>query len=161
MKKTSWVTDLFDVYDTDMEELGAIREWKGRRYMWVKFHYGDGEDVPSKGDALGFISTGFTGYTVSSDVSYCIADWLAGGVQNETGVNTPTHGQYFWMQINGPITLSVTVEDSAAAGSGLGLGASTDGACGKATTLKGSFGTLIDASAKTAILNCYAFTYSP
>jgi hypothetical protein len=158
MKKISWVTNLFDVYDTDIEELGAIREWQGRRYMWVMLSIGD--DTPAKGDALGFVSSGFTGYTVSTDVSACLADWLAGAIQNQTDVNVPADAQYFWMQISGPITLSTTVEDSAAAGAGLGLGAG-DGACGKATTLQGSYGKLIDASAKTAILDCMAFTYSP
>jgi hypothetical protein len=158
MKKTSWATSLFDTYATDVEELGAIREWKGRRYMWVKLTKGD--DTPAKGDALGFVSSSFTGYDVSTDVSACLADWLAGAIQNQTDVNVPADAQYFWMQISGPVTLSTTVEDSAAAGAGLGLGAG-DGACGKATTLQGSYGKLIDASAKTAILDCMAFTYSP
>jgi hypothetical protein len=158
MKKTSWVTDLFDCYATDMEELGAIREWKGRRYMWVKLSIG--ADTPAKGDALGFVSSSFTGYTVSTDESICITDWLAGCIQNQSGVNVPADAQYFWMQIDGPITLSGTVEDSAAAGNALGLGAN-DGFCGNATTLKPHSGVLIDATAKTAILHCFPFTYSP
>ena len=161
MKKQSWVTDLFDCYDTNMEELGAIREWQGRRYMWVLFDSGTAEDTASKGDSLGFVSSGFTGYTVTTDVSDCIADWLAGCIQNQTGVNVPTDGQYFWMQISGPIVLSQTVEDSAAAADGIGLGASADGACGKATTLKPCGGVLINATALAAILDCMPFTYSP
>jgi hypothetical protein len=158
MKKTSWVTNLFDTYATDVEELGAIREWKGRRYMWVKLSIG--ADTPAKGDALGWVSSGFTGYTVSTDESICITDVLAGCIQNQDGVTVPADTYYFWMQISGPITLSGTVEDSAAAGNSLGLGAN-DGFCGKATTLKPHGGFLVDASALTAILDCPAFTYSP
>ena len=155
MFKTSYVTNLDETRASDDEGVGSLREWNGNLYMWVLLSIGD--DTPAKGDALGFVSSSFTGYTVSTDVSACIADWLAGAIQNETNTDVPADAEYFWMQIGGQITLSTTVEDSAAAGAGLGLGAG-DGACGKATTLQGSYGKLIDATSLLAVLDCMPYT---
>ncbi len=155
--RTSYAVPIEQVRVSDDVGVGTIREYNGKMYMWALLSKGD--DTPAKGDALGFLSSGFTGYTVTSDVSAAITDVLAGAIQNETDTDVPADGEYFWMQIKGAITLSTTVEDSAAAGNALGLGAG-DGACGKATTLKPHSGVLINATAKTALLDCSAYVYS-
>lgn len=149
--KTSYNTKIHETRANDDEGVGTLREKDGRLYMWALLSIG--ADTPAKGDALGYVSTSFTGYTVSTDVSACITDVLAGAIQNETDTDVPADGEYFWMQIKGRITLSTTVEDSAAAGNALGLGAG-DGACGKATTLKPHSGILINATTLDAILDC-------
>ncbi len=154
--RTSYIVPIEETRVNDDQGVGSIREYNGKMWIWCLLS--TGEDTPAKGDALGFLSTGYTGYTVTTDVSAAIADVLAGCIQNETDTDVPADGEYFWMQIKGHITLSTTVEDSAGAGNALGLGAG-DGACGKATTLKPHSGMLIDASAKTAILDCSAWVH--
>ena len=156
--RTSLIVPIEETRVNDDQGVGSIREYNGKMYLWSKFSAG--ADTPSKGDALGFLSTGYTGYTVSSDVSACVPDVLAGCIQNETDTEVPANNEYFWMQVKGPITLANTVADSAVAGDAICLDSSADGTAGKAGASEPQGGVLINATSKLANLDCGQYTYS-
>lgn len=158
MTATSIIVPIEETRVGDDQGVGTRREYNGKVYIWAKFSAG--ADTPSKGDALGYVSSSFDGYTVTSDVSAAIADVLAGAIQNESDTEVPSDGEYFWMQVKGPITLANTVADSAAAGDAICLDTAADGTAGKAGASEPGGGWLIDATAKTVILNCPDYVYS-
>jgi len=104
--KTSYITNIYETRTTDVEGVGAIREFGNKRYKWVLLSIGAG--TPAVGTALGYVSSGFNGTTVSGDVSTCVAGYLAGLVQNNTSVDVPADAEYFWMQIGGIAALAAS-----------------------------------------------------
>ena len=147
-----------EVRAADDQGVGSRMEHNGEVFLWVLMSAGT--DTPAIGDALGYVSSSYTGYTVSTEDSICIADWLAGAIQHTdqtTGYTAPADGEYFWMKVKGIHTSSGT-PNTAGAGDAICLHAA-DGTFGQKAASEPDGGVYV-ATTTTLVLDCMDYVYA-
>lgn len=102
--------DVTAVSDTLDFSLGTLH-WdltSGKAYKFVKYDTGAGSVAAVSGQvAYYYTLDGYKNYTVTSDLSDSIE--IGAGVLQ----SAPTDGQYCWIQIKGPATLSIALAGGA------------------------------------------------
>ena len=84
--------------DVTREEVGIHRYEDGKWYKWVQFYDGAGNVAISKGDFLGYFSSGgLPANEVTGDTSVPANRLLPAGIS----MSGPTDGQGLWIQIKG------------------------------------------------------------
>lgn len=141
--KQTFVTKLTDVDSTAKEPLGTLRFENNKVYKYVQYDTGAGPVAAVAGQVAyyyapggDFAAEGYTNCKVTSDLSDS-AEVGAGVLQS-----APADGEYCWIQIKGPATLTIAL---------------TAGADGDPLTPTGSTdGTLDVTTAATDVIGAYA-----
>lgn len=161
--------DLTAVYEPDSNsEYPAIQEGKapslgtvvfdrGKWYKFVKYNDGTANLDLAAGDVVYYVDdTGYGAHTVTADVSDSTGQEIGAGVVQAA---VTTDASYFWIQIKGAATLSITPEGSAGDGDPLTCVGASDKALTKAAeadstgVYKPVVAIAVDASAKEIICN--------
>ncbi len=144
----SWVTKLTDVSTTAKDVKGGIRvEPDGKVYKYLQYTEGTAAVDGVAGEvAYYFEDDGPTTYKVCSDVSDCTGSIGAGVLQAAM-----SEGEWGWLQIKGPATLSIALTAGADGNAltGVGAGDGTLDVSGAVTDAVVAFA--VDASAKTIL----------
>lgn len=114
-------TPLTEVSTVQKEVLGSLRWHKNKCYKYVQYDSGAGAVAAVAGQvAYYYLASGYNNHKVTSDLSDSVN--LGAGVL----VSAPTDGQYCWIQIKGPATLSIALT-AGADGNALTPVGATDG----------------------------------
>jgi hypothetical protein len=111
-----------EVYTTEAFRLGTVHhDYSGKAYKFVKYDTGAGSVAAVAGQVCYYyLASGANGHVVTSDLSDSVE--IGAGVLK----SAPTDGQYCWIQIRGPATLSIALT-AGADGDPLTPTGSTDG----------------------------------
>ncbi len=148
--KKIFATGLEETANQDLEGLGAIRREGDKTYKWVLFNNGSGSVAAVVGNFAYFIAvTGYIAHTVTMDLTD--ADGVGAGVFQSIIAD----GEYGWIQIGGPATLTTAHLAGADGNAMTAVGASTDGTLDVSALVTDFICAIaVDASAKTVALLC-------
>lgn len=121
----------------------------GRVYKFVKFNNGSGDVTAVAGNFCYYLAeTGAETWTVTSDLSD--SSYVGAGVFQ----SAPADGEYCWIQVHGPATLT-TALTAGADGNALTPVGSTDGTLDVSAAVTDHIAAIaVDASAKKVVVTC-------
>lgn len=156
--KKIFATALTDVRASTekVDDLGDIRFENGKIYKYCQYKEGTGTLDITSGDFLVYWgTTGHAAFQVTADYSDA-AETTAPIPAGVATAAVTTDAQYFWLQIKGPATLTVTLGGTATDGSNLIAKGAADKALDMLTTTTAAIVCAFaeDASAKKVILDC-------
>ena len=113
-------TTVFDSADFKLGQIG-MNDGSNNVYKFVRYDTGAGSVAAVSGQvAYYYLASGYDAHKVTSDVSDSVN--IGAGVLK----SAPTDGQYCWIQIKGPATLSIALT-AGADGNALTVVGTTDG----------------------------------
>jgi hypothetical protein len=119
--QATFQTPLSEASTTKKEVLGTLRYEGGKWYKYVQYDTGAGPVAAVAGQVCYYyLASGYNDHKVTSDLSDSVN--LGAGVL----ISAPTDGQYCWIQIKGPATLSIALT-AGADGNALTAVGATDG----------------------------------
>lgn len=166
--KASFITGLTDVDSTDREGVGALRLEGNSWYKYVKFLNDTATVALVQGDVVAYAAlTGYGASVVVGDLTDADARPIAAGVAWGTVAGVADTGYFGWIKIKGPATIPTAIESSND-GTPVAAGDGDPAQIGDADTTLRRVNTthdadtergvhcavIIDASAKTVILDC-------
>ena len=152
------VSDLPRASTASVDVLGQIRFIGNKVYKYVKYIDLADQDDTSVDAAVGdqLLYSDYSAHTVTidgTDVEAGSAGGNGAGIATVVVDGVDNAGHYFWMQIQGPATLSTAIAGSPVLGGGI-TGSTTDKTFTKAVTLVPQRGTYLNATGPEVILNC-------
>ena len=147
-QKVVWAAAVTQVDTTAKEVIGSTRYHGVKVYRYLEYTAGSTGVAAADGVIVGYLAADRT--KVTADVSTCDATPIPAGML----VSAPAEGQFCWVQVKGPATVSQAI---ASGSNGCPCKFSTDGALSiqTAVTLNNA-AVASNASAKTVILTCPA-----
>ena len=110
MMQRTWITPLTEVSAVQKEQLGAVRHEGNKMYKYVQYDTGAGPVAAVAGNVCyyyapggDFAAEGYTNSKVTSDLSDSAE--VGAGVL----LSAPADGEYCWIQIKGPATLTTAL----------------------------------------------------
>ena len=146
---------LTETADYDKEGVGAIRFEGQKIYKWVKYNNGSGDVASVVGNFAyyyGVAGDAVTGGYENSVVTMDLTDgYLTAGVFQAIIAD----GEFGWIQIQGPATVTTAFKAGADVNTGTMVGATTDGTLDVCALVTDEYACLMtDVSAKKCALTC-------
>ncbi len=127
--KKVFATGLTETSATDMEGVGAIRFEGNKVYKWVKYNNGSGDVASIAGDCAYYYGVAGDAVTGGYENSVVTMDRTDGfGVGAGVFQAIIADGEFGWLQIRGPATLTQALTSGSDGGALTEVGAGADGA---------------------------------
>ena len=153
--KKVFATGLAEFNISDREGIGAIRREGRRTYKWVKYNQGVGVVAAVIGNVAGYYAAGGDAISGGAENSEVTSDYTdVAGIAAGVLMSAIPNGEFGWVQIKGPATLTLALTGGVD-GNALTITGAGDGTLDVSLAVTDSivaFAT--DASARKVLLDC-------